>query len=404
MARVVLDKVSKVFPGGTVAIDDVTLDIADGEFVVLVGPSGCGKSTLLRMVAGLEETTSGTISIDDEIVNNLPPKARDIAMVFQNYALYPHMTVAENLSFSLRIAHVHKAEIAERVAETARVLGLEHLLSRKPKALSGGQRQRVAMGRAIIRQPRVFLMDEPLSNLDAKLRVAMRAELTRLHHRFGITTLYVTHDQVEAMTLGDRIAVLDRGRLQQVGTPEELYGSPCNIFVAGFIGSPAMDMTRVGVVGRGDDISLTVNADRWSLPSEAAAAHPGLVDLSGRDVVVGLRPHQLSLRPAYPGAPKIDVRPVAVESLGHEVNVLFVPPFAAVPANSPGSAEGAGSAEAADLWTAQFDADATTTTRVGASTEVFLDLREAYYFDVESTRSLAVDTDHDVRPATAMAA
>ena len=233
MARVELNAITKIFPGGTVAVDGVTMDVADGEFVVLVGPSGCGKSTVLRMVAGLEDITSGTVSIDGEVVNYLPPKQRDIAMVFQNYALYPHMTVGENLSFSLRIAHRPKTEIAAHVDDVSHVLGLQQLLSRRPAALSGGQRQRVAMGRAIVRSPRVFLMDEPLSNLDAKLRVAMRAELTRLHHRFRTTTLYVTHDQVEAMTLGDRIAVLDRGRLQQVGTPQELYDAPRNVFVAG---------------------------------------------------------------------------------------------------------------------------------------------------------------------------
>jgi multiple sugar transport system ATP-binding protein len=400
MAEVVLRRVSKAFPGGTLAVDDVSLDIADGEFVVLVGPSGCGKSTLLRMVAGLEEATSGTIAIDGEIVDDLPPKARDVAMVFQNYALYPHMTVAENLSFSLRLAHLPKENIAERVAEVAHVLGLLNLLDRKPKALSGGQRQRVAMGRAIVRQPRVFLMDEPLSNLDAKLRVAMRAELTRLHHRYRTTTIYVTHDQVEAMTLGDRIAVLDRGRLQQVGTPEELYDSPCNTFVAGFIGSPAMNMTRAVVIAAADGLALRVGDDQWPLPAEAVDAHPGIADLVGRDVVVGLRPHQLSQEEPHPAAPQITVRPVTVESLGHEVNVLFVPPFGTVAAGSAGTAglvgvthDLAGSgAEGADLWTAKLDVP--TTVRTGVDAGLYLDLRGAYFFDAESTRSLAAGTDH----------
>ena len=311
------------------------------------------------------------------------------------------MTVAENLSFSLRIARLPKATIAERVTDVAHVLGLENLLDRKPKALSGGQRQRVAMGRAIVRQPRLFLMDEPLSNLDAKLRVAMRAELTRLHHRYRITTLYVTHDQVEAMTLGDRIAVLDRGRLQQVGTPEELYESPCNIFVAGFIGSPAMNMTRARVTTGTAGLALTIGADQWPLPVEAAAAHPDLVDLVGHEVVVGLRPHQLSQRTPYPEAPQITVRAVTVESLGHEVNVLFVPPFGTVAVNSAASADligvthdldGSGNAEAADLWTAKLDAS--TTARAGATTDVFLDLRGAYFFDAENARSLAHEPDH----------
>jgi multiple sugar transport system ATP-binding protein len=383
MARVVLDGVSKVFPGGTVAVQDVSLDIGDGEFVVLVGPSGCGKSTVLRMVAGLESATSGDISIDGVVVNDLPPKSRDVAMVFQSYALYPHMTVAENLGYSLRIAHVKKHEIAERVAETARVLGLENLLDRKPKALSGGQRQRVAMGRAIIRRPRLFLMDEPLSNLDAKLRVAMRAELTRLHHRFQITTIYVTHDQVEAMTLGDRIAVLDKGRLQQVGTPEELYESPCNIFVAGFIGSPAMNMAKTQVAARPDGLELVIGSERWPLPPAALAGNPGLADRAGREVVVGLRPHQILPTAPYPDAPRTQVRPVAVESLGHEANVLFVPSFGALGAVHADTA----SAEAADLWCATLDA--ATTVRTGVTTDLFLDLRGAYFFDAESTRTLA---------------
>ena len=238
MAQVVLRDLTKVFKGGVVAADHIDLTVNDGEFVVLVGPSGCGKSTVLRMVAGLEDITSGTVAIDGRVVNDVSPHDRDIAMVFQNYALYPHMTVAENIGFTLRLHHVKRDDALQRVEHTAQVLGLESLLDRKPAALSGGQRQRVAMGRSLVRQPSVLLMDEPLSNLDAKLRVSMRGELIRLHQQYRTTTIYVTHDQVEAMTLGDRIAVLDRGRLQQVGTPDELYRRPCNVFVAGFIGSP----------------------------------------------------------------------------------------------------------------------------------------------------------------------
>ncbi len=385
MSRVVLDNISKTFPGGTVAVEDVSLDVADGEFVVLVGPSGCGKSTVLRMVAGLETITKGIISIDGVVVNDLPPKTRDVAMVFQNYALYPHMTVAENLSFTLKLSHVDRPDIRTRVSDTAHVLGLEALLARKPKALSGGQRQRVAMGRAIIRQPRLFLMDEPLSNLDAKLRVAMRAELTRLHHQFRITTLYVTHDQVEAMTLGDRIAVLDRGRLQQVGSPRELYDNPCNVFVAGFIGSPSMNLARATVVDRADGIALAVGDECWPLPDEVLAAHPAL--RVGQEVVFGLRPHHIVEAEPYPGAPRMTVRPVTVESLGHEENVLFVPGFG--PAVRPAGTESTDEAEGADLWTAQLDA--ATVAVAGQDAELFLDLRHLHLFDATTSRTLRLD-------------
>jgi multiple sugar transport system ATP-binding protein len=249
MARVVLDHVTKVFGSDVVAVDDVSLEVRDGEFMVLVGPSGCGKSTILRIVAGLEEVTAGEVSIGDRQVTDLPSKDRDIAMVFQNYALYPHMTVEQNLSFGLRLRKTPKAERNERVLDAARILGLEPLMERKPGELSGGQRQRVAMGRAMVREPAAFLMDEPLSNLDAKLRVQMRAELTRLHERLGTTTLYVTHDQVEAMTLGHRVAVLRDGILQQVDTPQRLYGEPDNLFVAAFIGSPPMNLVEATAAG-----------------------------------------------------------------------------------------------------------------------------------------------------------
>src|ERR1700759_4627615 len=244
VAQIVLDQVDKVYPGGVKGVDGLSLDIADGEFMVLVGPSGCGKSTALRSIAGLEEISSGTISIGDRVVNDLPPKDRDIAMVFQNYALYPHMTVEQNLAFGLQLRKTPKTEIQRRVTEAAKMLGLEQYLKRKPAALSGGQRQRVAMGRAIVREPQAFLMDEPLSNLDAKLRVSMRASLNQLHQELGTTTIYVTHDQVEAMTLGHRVCVMRDGRLQQVATPQPLFEPPVNLFVAGFIGSPAMNFVN----------------------------------------------------------------------------------------------------------------------------------------------------------------
>ena len=388
MARVELNGITKVFPGGTVAVDGVTMDVADGEFVVLVGPSGCGKSTVLRMVAGLEDITSGTVSIDGEVVNYLPPKQRDIAMVFQNYALYPHMTVRGNLSFSLRIAHRPKAEIEAHVDEVSHVLGLQQLLSRRPAALSGGQRQRVAMGRAIVRNPRVFLMDEPLSNLDAKLRVAMRAELTRLHHRFRTTTLYVTHDQVEAMTLGDRIAVLDRGRLQQVGTPQELYDAPRNVFVAGFIGSPAMNLASAILVEHEGAVALGFGDRRWPLPAEALARYPDLRARLGSRVVFGLRPHQLLLADDAPppDAPILRVRAVTVESLGNERNVLFAPALDGLAtAHDADGVVAVG--DAVDLWTARLSASAPVAT--GAQTDLAVDLRSIHLFDAVTEEAIA---------------
>ena len=256
MAEILLDQVNKIYPGGVKGVDDLNLEIKDGEFMVLVGPSGCGKTTALRSIAGLEEISSGSITIGGRVVNDLPPKDRDIAMVFQNYALYPHMTVEQNLAFGLQQRKTPKDEIKRRVTEVAKMLGLDQYLKRKPAALSGGQRQRVAMGRAIVREPQAFLMDEPLSNLDAKLRVSMRASLTQLHERLGVTTVYVTHDQVEAMTMGDRIAVMKKGVLQQIGTPEELYMRPANVFVATFIGSPSMNVVPAQAIGVGGDDQL----------------------------------------------------------------------------------------------------------------------------------------------------
>src|SRR5258705_1586174 len=277
MAQIILDRVEKASRGGVKAVDELSLDIADGEFMVLVGPSGCGKSPALRSIAGLEEITAGTITIGDRVVNDLPPKDRDIAMVFQNYALYPHMTVEQNLAFGLQLRKTPKDEIKRRVDEAAKMLGLEPYLKRKPAALSGGQRQRVAMGRAIVREPQAFLMDEPLSNLDAKLRVSMRASLTQLHERLGVTTVYVTHDQVEAMTLGHRVCVLRDGRLQQVDTPQTLFDAPVNLFVAGFIGSPARDIINAQLV-RDDGATVTFAGYRLRVPAELLEAKPGIAD------------------------------------------------------------------------------------------------------------------------------
>jgi multiple sugar transport system ATP-binding protein len=327
MARLQFDHVWKRYPDGTEAVKDLTLDIADGEFLVLVGPSGCGKSSALRMVAGLEEISEGKMIIGEQVVNHLTPKERDIAMVFQSYALYPHMTVAENMGFALKLSKVPKDEIRRRVREAADILDLTEHLDRKPRALSGGQRQRVAMGRAIVRKPQAFLMDEPLSNLDAKLRVQMRAEISQLQARLDVTTLYVTHDQVEAMTMGDRVAVLKRGVLQQVDRPQHLYDNPGNVFVAGFIGSPAMNIS-MGSVERGEDGALTVEVEPGTalgVPEAALERYPRVREYAGRDVIVGMRPEHF-YRPdgSTPDSERWTGREVVlVEQLGAEMLIHF---------------------------------------------------------------------------------
>jgi multiple sugar transport system ATP-binding protein len=313
--------VSKIYPDGTRAVSDMSLGIEDGEFMVLVGPSGCGKTTALRMVAGLEDISEGVLRIGERVVNNVPPKDRDIAMVFQSYALYPHLSVYDNIAFSLKLQGEKKAEIARRVKEAAHVLGLDGFLDKKPRALSGGQRQRVAMGRAIVRNPQAFLMDEPLSNLDAKLRVQMRAEISRLQTDLGTTTIYVTHDQVEAMTMGDRIAVMRKGELQQVGAPQELYDRPVNLFVGGFIGSPAMNMLEAQLARSNGGVSVDVGGQRLALGDAALSSRSALRNYEGRTVVVGIRPEHVEDASLTDAPPERRLRGevVLTEALGSEI-------------------------------------------------------------------------------------
>jgi multiple sugar transport system ATP-binding protein len=318
--------VSKVYPDGTRAVSDFGIEIEDGEFMVLVGPSGCGKTTALRMVAGLEDISEGVVRIGERVVNHVPPRDRDIAMVFQSYALYPHLSVYDNIAFGLKLRREKKAEIDKRVKEAAKILGLEPFLKRKPRALSGGQRQRVAMGRAIVRQPQAFLMDEPLSNLDAKLRVQMRAEIARLQDDLGVTTIYVTHDQVEAMTMGDRVAVMRKGELQQVADPQELYDRPVNLFVGGFIGSPAMNMVEATLERANGGLSAELGAHRIALGEETLSARPALKAFEGRKVILGIRPEDLEDATLESDAPddrrlrgKVELR----EALGAEIMVHF---------------------------------------------------------------------------------
>ena len=326
MATITLEKVTKVYPNGLTAIHELDLDVAEGEFMVLVGPSGCGKTTALRMVAGLEDITGGTLRIGDRVVNSVSPKDRDIAMVFQNYALYPHMTVGKNIAFALKLRKLPKAEIKQKVNDTAELLGLTECMDRKPGQLSGGQRQRVAMGRAIVREPSAFLMDEPLSNLDAKLRVRMRAEVARIQRRLGVATLYVTHDQVEAMTMGDRVAVISAGVLQQCDSPQVLYDHPKNLFVAGFMGSPAMNLFEGAI---GDDASFVlVGSQKIALPTTVHGVRPALRGYANRSLVVGIRPEDLAILSTDDVAPgsgsaEFEGDVDLVEALGAELLVHF---------------------------------------------------------------------------------
>jgi multiple sugar transport system ATP-binding protein len=401
MAEIVLDHVSKVYPGGeTSAVADLNLDIGDGEFIVLVGPSGCGKTTALRMVAGLESITEGTISIGEQVVNAVPPKERDIAMVFQNYALYPHMTVYDNMAFGLKLRKVSKTDIDRRVREAAKILGLDEFLERKPKALSGGQRQRVAMGRAIVREPKAFLMDEPLSNLDAKLRVQMRSEIARIQHELNVTTLYVTHDQVEAMTMGDRVAVIRKGVLQQIDTPQFLYDHPANLFVAGFIGSPSMNM--VGATLARDDGTLTAafGGYRLTVPDGVLDERPDLKGYEGKEVVLGIRPEDMedaSLVPEAPADHRIRAGVILREALGADVLAHFMvqaPVVLTEDVKELAHDVGAEAVEAvergAQAGESEFMARLNPRTRAtqGQEIELVVDVNRMHYFDADTGRGI----------------
>ena len=402
MAEITLEQLTKVYPDGTRAVTELDLEIEAGEFVVFVGPSGCGKTTALRMIAGLETITDGTVKIDGEVVNDLPPKDRDIAMVFQNYALYPHMNAAKNMGFALKMRGLSREEVEARVREAARILGLTESLQKKPRTLSGGQRQRVAMGRAIVRNPQAFLMDEPLSNLDAKLRVEMRAEIARIQRDLGVTTIYVTHDQTEAMTMGDRVAVMRAGFLQQVAAPQVLYQRPRNLFVAEFIGSPAMNLIMAELAQENGDLWVRFGDHRLRLTESARAQHPGLDGFEGRQVVLGVRPEDMEDAALLREAPEdrrlsvlCDIR----EDLGSEVYAHFNVPgepvdseevVEAMTINALEDEETRIAAERARGTGVPFVArlERMTQAREQAPLEIAVDVERLHFFDPESGKRI----------------
>ena len=392
MAVVAFSEVTKIYPDGTRAVSDLDLQAADGEFLVLVGPSGCGKTTALRMVAGLEEISGGEIRIGERVVNYVPARDRDIAMVFQSYALYPHLSVRENIAFGLKLRKLDKAEVKRRVDQAADILGLGDLLDKKPRALSGGQRQRVAMGRAIVREPSAFLMDEPLSNLDAKLRVQVRAEISGIQRNLGVTTIYVTHDQVEAMTMGDRVAVMRKGELQQVAAPEELYDRPVNLFVGGFIGSPAMNVVEASLERSGDTLQAVLGEQRLTLDAEVLSNRPALRSFEGRPVVLGIRPEALedaALAPDTPAERRLRGTLRLREALGSEVMAhLEIAARAAVTEEVRELA-----ADIDERVAAPANGETTVVGRFGSrsalregdAAEIAVDTRELHFFDPETS-------------------
>ena len=395
MATVELDQINKVYENGFHAVQDLSLDVEDGEFLVLVGPSGCGKSTALRMVAGLEDISTGELRIAGKRVNDVDPQGRDIAMVFQSYALYPHMSVADNMAYGLKLRKMPKAQINERVNKAAEMLELTHLLDRKPKQLSGGQRQRVAMGRSIVREPQVFLMDEPLSNLDAKLRVQMRAEISAVVRALNTTTMYVTHDQTEAMTMGDRMAVMKAGILQQLGTPSDCYDSPHNIFVAQFVGSPPMNLVTADINQGSDGLELAFGGSTLQIPAAVFAARPALRNYIGRTVALGVRSEDMEDATLRPGPPGSSIKGTVnlTEALGSEIVVHFTFPGEAVVTEdtklvAEDHAEGQLHivADKGVRWVASFAPRSRV--RMGDDIEILVDVERVHYFDPETSEAI----------------
>ncbi len=384
MATVQLEKVNKIYDNGFHAIHDLDLEVADKEFLVLVGPSGCGKSTALRMVAGLETISNGTMRIGDRVVNDIEPKDRDIAMVFQNYALYPHMSVYDNIGFALKLAKVPKEEIDSRVRKAAAILELEANLDRKPGQLSGGQRQRVAMGRAIVRQPAAFLMDEPLSNLDAKLRVQMRAEIAALQRELAVTTVYVTHDQVEAMTMGDRVAVLKDGYLQQVDSPQSLYDQPNNVFVAAFIGSPSMNLFEAALRIEGDTATVTIGSQAVTLAPEVLQQRPALRSFADKPLIMGVRPEDFEDAAIAKDAPpdrRVSAKVSLIEALGSELMVHFSMDATKIDSGDPDAVE---EASQAGRMTMVGRFSPRSRVRMGDTIEMAVTTEQLHFFDPES--------------------
>lgn len=381
MAELSLEGLTKIYPNGFKAVDELNIDIADGEFLVLVGPSGCGKSTALRMVAGLEEITSGNLSINGDLMNDVEPKDRNIAMVFQNYALYPHLDVEKNIGFALKLSGLSKQEIDSKVSEAAKILELEPLMKNKPAQLSGGQRQRVAMGRAIVRDPSVFLMDEPLSNLDAKLRVQMRAEITRLQHRLEATTLYVTHDQVEAMTMGDRVAVMKDGVLQQIDNPSSLYEKPENLFVAGFIGAPAMNLREAKLTNDNGEWALRIGSTTMPLARGIVENRRSLAQYDGRTVVIGIRPEAMDDAniSSNKNLPALSAVTELTEALGSDLLVHFPLDAKAVDAGDPDALK---DLDENPLMVARVDPRSQT--KPGEKIEISVDTERIHFFDPET--------------------